>query len=127
MKRDDVLKEMKECIGTQEPVVFFEKMVDVLNLLFVQLDSMKSQIDFLTQENKQLKIQTALSIQWEPKLASTMLTEMIAKLRLDKETYHEELTKLKTAFIDDKVTQNYNDFCNFWQDTLGYHPFLEYK
>jgi hypothetical protein len=55
-----------------------------------------------------------------------MISKMIEELRQDKDVYHEELLKLKKAFVEDRVTQEYQDFCNFWQDVLGWHPFLDY-
>jgi hypothetical protein len=120
MDRDSLLKEMKLCVGTQEPIVFFEKMVDVFGLLFDQIEQLKFEV-------KKANVKATLAIQWEPKLASTMLTNMISDLRQDKDTYFDEIAALKKAFVEDKVTQNYNDFCLFWEDTLGYHPFLDYK
>lgn len=120
MKREDLLKEMRECVGTQEPVHFFGKMVDVFDMLFDRIDELEVEV-------KKANMQSALAIQWEPKMASTMLTTMIEDLRQDKETYFEEISQLKKAFVEDKVTQNYNDFCSFWEETLGWHPFLDYK
>lgn len=119
MDRNSLLKEMKTSIGTQEPVVFFEKMVDVLNLLFDRIDELETDI-------KRVQLQSALSIRWEPKIASTMLAKMIDELRKDKDTYCEEISQLKKAFVEDTVTQYYQDFCEFWQEVLGYHPFLDY-
>jgi hypothetical protein len=120
MKREDLLKEMKSSIGVKEPVEFFSKMVDVFGLMFDRLD-------LLERENQQLKIQTALSIEWEPKLASTMLAKQVEILRKDKELFFEEISALKKAFAEDLVTQNYIGFCNFWTRTLGWHPFLDYS
>jgi len=120
MKREDLLAEMKKSVGTQEPVFFFDKMVDVLGLLFDRIDVLESEL-------RRVKVHSAMAIQWEPRLASTMLADQINILRADKETYFDEISELKQAFVEDKVTQNYNDFCNFWIDALGWHPFLEYK
>ena len=120
MKREDLLKEMKETIGTKDPIEFFAKMVDVFGLLF-------DRIDRLDQELLCVRINSSLAIEWEPKLASDMLAEQVNVLRRDKDTYFSELTALKQAFAEDKVTQNYRDFCQFWIDTLGWHPFLNYK
>jgi hypothetical protein len=120
MKREDLLADMKKSCGTQEPIVFFEKMVDVFTLLF-------DHIEDLGLEVKKANLKAALAIQWEPKMASTMLSTMIDDLRHDKATYFEEISQLKKAFVEDKVTQNYHDFCKFWEDTLGWHPFLDYK
>lgn len=119
-KREELLADMRGMIGTQDPVVFFDKMVDVFDLLFDRIDELQI-------ESKKISLKSALAIQWEPKLASTMLSIMIQDMRSDSETYFEEISALKKAFLEDKVTQNYNDFCFFWEETLGYHPFLEYK
>jgi hypothetical protein len=56
-----------------------------------------------------------------------MITDQISVLRADKENFVEEISKLKIAFFEDKVTQSYNEFCFFWEETLGFHPFLDYK
>lgn len=119
MNREDLLKEMKDSVGTKDPIVFFEKMVDVFNLMFDQLDELKA-------ANQKLKTQSALAIQWDSRVASDMLADEVNTLReRDKDTYANEITALKKAWVDDQVTQNYNDFCNFWQETLGFHPFLD--
>ncbi|HEY5267896.1 MAG TPA: hypothetical protein VII94_02075 [Candidatus Saccharimonadales bacterium] len=120
MKREDILKKMKECIGTQEPIVFFEKMVDVLDLLFNQIDQLKIDVN-------KANVKATLAIKWEPRVASQMLTDVISDLRQNKDTYSEQLSKLKKAYAENIVTQNYDSFCNFWEDVLGYHPFLDYK
>jgi hypothetical protein len=120
MKREELLSEMRQCIGTQEPIVFFERMVDTLDLLFDQIDRLESDLN-------RVKIQSALSIHWEPRLASTMLANQINVLRQDKDTYFNELSALKDAFVEDKVTQSYEEFTKFWMDVLGWHPFLEYR
>jgi hypothetical protein len=120
MKREDLLAEMKKGIGNEDPIVFFSKMIDVFSLLF-------DRIDFLERDLRRIKIQSALAINWEPKVASDMLADQINILRQDKDTYFTELSTLKKAFAEDKVTQNYDDFCNFWIEVLGWHPFLEYK
>lgn len=120
MNREDILKEMKDMIGKKEPIEFFGKMIDVFGLLF-------DQIDYLKQELLAVRVNSALSIQWEPKLASDMLTAQVDLLREDKETYFNEISALKKAFQEDKITQNYADFVAFWQETLGWHPFLNYK
>lgn len=120
MNRDILLQEMKSCVGTQDPIVFFEKMVDVFGLLFDRIDELEVEV-------KKANLKAALAIQWEPKMASTMITTMIEDLRQDKDTYFDEIAALKKAFVEDKVTQNYSDFCIFWEDTLGWHPFLDYK
>ena len=120
MNRDVLLQEMRDCVGTQDPIVFFSKMVDVFELLFDRIDELDIEV-------KKANLKAALAIQWEPKMASTMLSTMIDDLRQDKETYFEEISSFKKAFVEDKVTQNYNDFCRFWETTLGWHPFLDYK
>lgn len=120
MKREDLLKEMKESIGTKDPIVFFGKMVDVFHLLFDRLDQLEA-------DNQRLGSYAALAIQWEPKVASDMLAQQIEVLRLDRDTYFTELSVLKKAYAENTVTQNYADFCKFWLDTLGWHPFLDYS
>jgi len=119
LKREDLLKEMKESIGTKDPIVFFEKMVGVFGLLFDRIDQMEEALH-------RVKIYSALSVQWEPKVALDMLAEQIEILRQDKETYFNELSALKKAYAEDSVTQNYQVFCKFWLETLGWHPFLDY-
>lgn len=120
LKREDLLKEMQESIGTKDPVVFFGKMVDVFSLLF-------DRIDHLENDNRRLSTYTALAIQWEPKIASEMLAKQIEILRQDKGAYFNEITVFKKAYAENMVTQNYADFCKFWLDTLGWHPFLDYS
>lgn len=120
MKREDLLKEMKEAVGTKDPIDFFAKMVDVFTLMFDRIDELETEV-------RRAKTHSALAIQWEPKVAANMLTEQIAILRKDSDTYFSELDALKKAYAEDLVTRNYFDFCRFWQDTLGYHPFLDYK
>lgn len=121
MKREDLLADMKKSVGTQDPIVFFEKMIDVFNLVFDRLDAMEETL-------KDIKVSAALAIEWEPKVARDMITTQIEVLRNDpnKDIYFNEISELKKAFADDLVTQNYANFCRFWEDTLGYHPFMEY-
>jgi hypothetical protein len=120
MKPEDLLKEMKNTIGKKDPIEFFGKMVDMFGLLFNRLDQLAFDIN-------KANIKATLAIQWEPKVAASMLSSMIEDLRDDKDTYFDEISKLKKAFVENKVTQNYSDFCKFWEETLGYHPFLNYK
>lgn len=119
MKREDLLKEMRESVGTKEPIVFFEKMVDVFTLLFDRIDRLESEL-------RRVKTQAALAIEWEPRVAADMLVKQIEVLRQDKDTYFAEIDALKKAYADDLVTQNYHSFCEFWLNTLGWHPFLDY-
>jgi hypothetical protein len=118
MKREDVLKEMKEACGTKDPIEFFSKMVDMFSLLFDRIDSLEKNLG-------RVKTQSALSIHWEPKVASDLLAKQVEVLRKDKDTYFNEITELKKAFAEDKVTQNYDEFVDFWINALGWHPFLD--
>jgi hypothetical protein len=120
MKREDLLKEMKESIGIQDPIVFFGKMIDVFTLMFDKIDSLEKDL-------KQAKLQSALAIQWEPKLAADMIAKQIEILRQDKDTYFNEISFLKEAYAAGIVTQSYKEFVEFWDNVLGYHPFLDYK
>lgn len=119
MDRKTLLKEMKDSVGTQNPVVFFDKLADAFSLLFDRIEELEEQV-------RESNLKAALAIEWEPKVAQAMITEQINLLRRDKDTYFDEISKLKQAFREDKVTQNYKVFCEFWQETLGFHPFLDY-
>jgi len=118
MTKQDLIKKMKDCIGEKEPIEFFHHMVDAFEELFKNLDS-------LNKEVRDLKTRSTLSIQWEPKVASNMLSDKISEMR-DNDLYTSEYSSLKKAYVEDRVTQNYHDFCEFWVDILGYHPFLDY-
>ena len=120
MKREDILKEMKDSVGTQNPIDFFKNFVDLFKILFDKIDHLENTL-------KDVKKQSALSIQWEPKIASDMLTAELVKLREDKDTYVAEITAFKKAYAEGKVVQHYDTFCQFWFETLGWHPFLDYK
>lgn len=120
MNRDTLLNDMRASIGTQAPTVFFEKMTDLFELMFDHIESLES-------DNRRLKTLVPLAIQWEPKVAANMLVQQIDVLKqADKDTYATEIQALKVAYAENRVTQEYADFCQFWQDTLGYHPFLSY-
>jgi len=119
MDKNKLLQEMKDSIGTQNPIDFFSKFVNVFELLFDKIEKLESNL-------KNIKINTALSIQWEPKIAADMLVKQIDILRNDKVTYAEEISALKLAYAEGKVVQSYDTFCQFWVDTLGWHPFLDY-
>ena len=118
MKREDVLKEMKASVGTKDPVEYFQKMTDVLGLLFDRIDQLETTM-------RRVKTQSALAINWEPRVAANMLTKQVEILRQDKATYFNEIAALMKAFAEDEVTQNYDLFCEFWVNTLGWHPFLD--
>ena len=118
MKREDILKDMKEACGTKEPIEYFAKLTDVLSMLFDRIDGLEKTLN-------RVKTQSALAIHWEPKVASDLLAKQVEILRQDKDTYFNEINTLKQAFAEDKVTQNYNEFCEFWQNVLGWHPFLD--
>lgn len=118
MKREVLLKEMKDSVGTKDPVEYFAKMADVFSLLFDHIDSLQKDVT-------RSKMLMALAIHWEPRVASVMIADEVTKLRLNKDVYVSEITALKQAYADDVVTQSYDSFCNFWVGTLGWHPFLD--
>lgn len=118
MKREDVLKDMKDSVGTKDPVEFFQKLTDVLGLLFDRIDRLENTVH-------RVKTQSALAINWEPKVAAHMLSKQVDILRRDRDSYFEEITAFKKAFAENVITQNYDSFCNFWVETLGWHPFLD--
>lgn len=120
MNRDALLKEMRDCIGTQNPTVFFEKMTRVFELMFEHIEGLEL-------DSQRLRTLVPLAIQWEPKVAANMLAQEIEHMKkADKDAYATEIQVFKVAYAEDRVTQEYADFCKFWQDTLGYHPFLDY-
>lgn len=120
MNRENLLKEMKDSVGTKDPVEFFSKMTDVFNLLFDHLESLEANIH-------RLKIQSALSIKWDPKVASDLIDKQIQVLRKNKDVFSTEIHSLKQAYTENKITQSYDQFCEFWLEVLGYHPFLDYN
>lgn len=119
MNRKDLLKEMKDGIGNRDPITFFEKMIDVFNLLFDEIEK----LEYISKRNAML---IALAVHWDSNIAGNMLTTQVNILRQNKDLYHNEITALKEAYSKNIVTQNYADFTAFWIDTLGWHPFLEY-
>jgi len=126
MNKEDLLKSMRESIGKEEPTIFFAKMVDAFTLLFQEISELKTLVNYDT-------ACSALAIQWDSQVARQMLVDVVAKLRVDGKVpgtndnaFSEELTALKQAIAENKVTQNYNDFTFFWTSLLGYHPFVRY-
>ena len=93
--RDNLLKEMKESVGTKDPIDFFTKMVDMFSILF-------EHIDLLEKDLLRVKTQSALSIQWEPRVASDMLVRQVDILRKDKGKLITELEELK-VIISQKI------------------------
>lgn len=127
MNKDILLQELKDSVGTKDPIVYFEKMVDVFQLLFSNLDELKSANKLLQNDLEKVKRNTALSICWEPKVAADLLLKEIDILRKDKDTYFLEIASLQKAYSENRITQNYTEFVQFWVEVLGWHPFLEYK
>ena len=74
MDRKTLLKDMRESIGTREPIIFFEKMIDVFTLLFEQNEKLEKDL-------AATRMNATLAIQWEPKVARAMITEQIDVLR----------------------------------------------
>lgn len=121
----DLVKKMEETIGTKEPIEYFSLLTQAVSMLLQQNNLQLDQIKSLRSELNRVKTQSALSIQWEPKVAANMMSNQIDILRNDKDTYFQELEAFKKAYTEDRVTQNYHDFVAFWTTTLGWHPFLE--
>ena len=122
------LKEMLDSVGTKAPVEYFENLVYVLTHLVEQNKALATEL-------RDIKTHSALAIKWDAKVARNMIVDIIAKLRKDGSDgssdksvniFTNEIAGLKQAFVDDKVTQDYETFCQFWTDTLGWHPFLRY-
>jgi len=121
----DLVKKMEETIGTKEPIEYFSLLTQAVSMLLQQNNIQLEQIKNLRSELNRVKTQSALSIQWEPKVAANMMSNQIDILRADKDTYFQELEAFKKAYTEDRVTQNYHDFVSFWTITLGWHPFLD--
>jgi DNA phosphorothioation-dependent restriction protein DptG len=118
IEKDKLLQEMKDCVGKEEPVIFFQKMVDVFNLLF-------SKIEQLEVEVKQSKVNAALAINWDPSIAANLIAKQIQVLRQDPDLYASEIKELKTLY---NFTYSSSEvFVEDWVRVLGYHPFLDYK
>lgn len=120
MDKEKILKDMRNSIGQKDPIVFFDKMVDVFEYLF-------GKVDILERDLRKAKQHAALAIEWSPVVASDMLVKEINKLRPMKDTYFAEISALKKAHFENTVTQDYSSFCVFWEETLGWHPFLDYE
>jgi hypothetical protein len=121
----DLVEKMEKTIGTKEPIEYFSLLTQAVSMLLQQNNLQLDQIKSLRSELNRVKTQSALSIQWEPKVAANMMSNQIDILRNDKDTYFQELEAFKKAYTEDRVTQNYHDFVAFWTTTLGWHPFLE--
>lgn len=96
MTREDLIKNMRDCIGEKEPIEFFNHMVTVFDRLFDEINS-------LNKEVQDLKTRSALSIQWEPKVAANMLSDRISEMR-GNDLYKDEVVELKKAYAEDRVT-----------------------
>lgn len=120
LNKEELLEGMREDIGEKSPVDFFAKLVDAFDLLF-------SKIEQLELEVKKVKTNSALAINWDPKVASQLIAKEIEKLRehKDKSLYTAELSELKRAY--GRTFLDYNAFVTFWVDVLGYHPFMDYE
>lgn len=125
MNKEDVIKEMRESIGTKDPEVFFSKMVDLFSILFDKIDSLSSDLE-------KVQLNSTMAIHWDERLAMKMVDDEIQHMYItgkDKmlggNIYADEITFLKGVYLDRSPLKNYVEFCRFWQDTLGYHPFLE--
>ena len=119
MDKEQILKDLKESVLNKEPIEYFGKLAETLELLFSKIQNLENNLN-------QVKVQSALAIQWEPKVAADMLNKQIEVLRKDKDLYKTEISAFKKAVIEDIITQNYSSFCVFWQMILGFHPFLNY-
>jgi hypothetical protein len=123
MNKDDLLKEMRDSIGTKDPIIFFEKMVGAFDLLF-------EEILFIRSEVQDTKNFLALAIKWDPQVANSMLVRTIQDLRnkgndgTDINIFHEEISQLKKFMMLGTMTTDYDTFCKCFIETLGYHPFL---
>ena len=120
-----IIHDMNDAVGTKEPIEYFKSLTSAVEVMFNLLLVQDRQLQLLREELQKVKTQSALAIQWEPKVAAEMLSKQIDVFRKDKDTHFHELGVFKKAYTDDRVTQNYHDFVEFWSNTLGWHPFLD--
>lgn len=125
MNRLDLIKEMKDSVGTQNPEVYFQKMTELFNLLFDKMDE-------LTNQMNRVQLNSTMAIYWDERLALKMIDAEIKHMRmygkdplLGGNIYSDEIQVLQGVYKDSSVIKSYPDFCQFWQDILGYHPFLD--
>lgn len=125
MNREDLLKEMKDSVGTKDPIVFFQKMTDAFSLLFESLDSLEVQV-------KKAQLNSVLAIDWDVEAAQDLISKEVSYLRKNgKQTdgtniFTDEIAALQQeAMIREEMNEGYKSFCAWWKDLLGYHPFLE--
>lgn len=124
MNKDDLLEDMRSSIGTKDPLVFFSCLVDVFDHLFNQIDDLKKEL-------KSVQLNSTLAIQWDSKVAKNLIDEEIMVLRkIGKQDdgtnfWEPEIKALQETYMQGKNIDDYVSFCAFWQDLLGYHPFLE--
>jgi len=118
--RNKLFEETLLSIGNKDPIEYFKNITILLRELFNKIDHLESQV-------KQAKFNAALAIDWDAKLAADMISKQIDILRSsqDKDLYKEELRKLKAAYS--LSFNNPKSFVDFWIETLGYHPFLDYN
>ena len=123
MNRQDLIKEMRASLGTKDPVVFFEKMIDLCDALFEEMTFIRSEV----QDTKNFM---ALAIKWDAKVANSMLVRTIMELRVKGDDgtniniFHEEISVLKKLMITGEMTVDYDTFVKKFTEILGYHPFL---
>ena len=120
--KKDLLNILKSSVGKEDPIVYFATLAEVIEQFSSSLESMESQL-------KLIERNSVLAIEWDAKVALDMILEQIEALRAspNREIYDDIILQLKTASVTPSITENYKQFCKFWLDTLGFHPFLNYK
>lgn len=74
---------------------------------------------------RRLRLGSILATKWDYKIDLNLLEQQIILLQQDEETYHSAIIEFKKAIQEQIVTSSYDEFCYFWKDNLGNHPFLE--
>ena len=127
MNSKDLLKEMKDSIGTKDPEVFFAKMTDLFSVLFDKIDS-------LNEELERVKLNSAMAIHWDERIALKMIDDEIQHMRTTGKDavfggniYDNEINSLQLTYMGSDRIKSYAAFCKYWQEVLGYHPFLEQR
>jgi predicted RNase H-like nuclease (RuvC/YqgF family) len=120
-----IITNLKDSIGSKAPIEYFSNLTLLLEQLTNHILKQESQIEQLNSKLNNMKIQMALAVHWEPKIALNMIEDKIEILRKDKELYSNEISILKQAYAEGLVIKDYDSFSKFWLDNLGYHPFIE--
>lgn len=120
LKKEVVFKNLKDSIENKTPVEFFANFTDMFNLLFDKLDALEDSLD-------KANLKASLAIEWDPEIARELFTQQIKILKKEPELFKEEIIALKAAYKNNECVGSYKEFCTFWKNQFGYHPFMDYE